>query len=151
MGYTQKRIPFKHHLTTMKLLILCVILASVANAQYLYEITFQTYGPFDEQRGTIFIQLQSPHQINNVSMSQEPWSIVAYKNYDTIVNLNVSSTSFTHVSWMWVNEGPHYGIRAGQIKVIPRCLQEPYRSHATRKFYGDGLTFPFQVSHMGEY
>ena len=131
----------------MKTMIAVVVLAlaAAASAQYLYDVHVQTGGPFNPQFGNMYVLARSAQHANNISMSYQAQQIVPYYNYVSAAQSPIAAPQLNAVSFQWVNRGPAQSIRVQRVSLVPKYLQEPYRSQFTKSFCANGIVFPSYV------
>lgn len=120
-------------------------LFAAANAQFLYDVHVQTGGPFNAQYGNMYVLLRSSQHANNISMSYQPQSIVPNYNYVSAAQSPIPAPQLSDASFQWVNRGPAQAIRVARLSLVPKYLQEPYRSQFTKSFCANGIVFPNYV------
>lgn len=120
-------------------------LFAAASAQFLYDVHVQTGGPFNPQFGNMYVLLRSPQHANNISLSYQPQQIVPNNNYVSAAQSPIPAPQLSDASFQWVNRGPAQAIRIARVSVVPKYLQEPYRTQFTKFFCANGIVFPNYV------
>ena len=121
----------------MRLLVACVcfvVMAVSAGGQLMYELRIKT-GSLKPQTGRMFVILQSPKHINNVSMSAWPQKLLPYSEYKSAAQSPIAAPQLTGCMFQWNTlERQASPIEVKRVSVIPMYLQEPYRSQFTRSY-----------------
>lgn len=130
------------------LLVVCLALVGVTGAQFLYDLKVTT-AALKPQNARVFIILQSKTQVNNVSMSSSPLKLKPFKDYASAAQSPIPAPQLMSASFQWTTTNrTASAIKIKRVTVVPKYLQEPYRTHFTKVFCVNGLAFPNYVIPM---
>src|SRR5688572_19828047 len=109
---------------------ICVLVGLIfAVHAYTYTISVTTGSGFRPSTGKLFVILRSSNQVNNVSMSSTPFSILPNHQYASIINSPIMATQLSSALFEWTNSTSRIGsITLQNVTVVPTYLQEPFRS-----------------------
>ena len=122
-----------------------LLLAVGASGQFVYDVHVQTGAGFAPQFGNMFVLARSAQHANNISMSYQAQQIVPSYNYVSAAQSPIPAPQLSACSFQWVNRGPAQAIRVHRVSLVPKYLQEPYRSQFTKSFCANGILFPNYV------